>query len=300
MVGYIYIIQNTINNKVYIGQTSVSIEHRWHQHLASAKRGVDNGIILYKAMRKYGIENFYVTLIEKVDYLLLDEKEKYWIEYYNSIAPNGYNVRKGGEDVGRKEVYKIDPVSNQIIECYASATAASVVNNIDLSSLTKVCRGEQNSCNGYKWAYKDNYNLEEIKEKQITNHTTAVYQIDCYSGKIIKKFNTIKDAAKELNISYTNISNALSGKNKTAGGYNWCDCNKYDKNTFQTKTKTKQVYQIDKNTQQIIKLWKDAKEAALFLNKKDIGSIQKVCRKQQKTAYGYIWRYKEDIDKNVK
>jgi group I intron endonuclease len=58
-MGFIYKITNDINDKVYIGQTVATIEHRWKQHLRAAF--IDNvGSHLYHAMRKYGQEHFFV------------------------------------------------------------------------------------------------------------------------------------------------------------------------------------------------------------------------------------------------
>ena len=102
-MGLIYIIKNNCNNKVYVGQTSTSMEHRWKDHIKSAKGNFEPSMILYKAMRKYGIENFYVELVEDsiTGTDALNDREKYWIEQYDSLLPNGYNVREGGEDCGR-------------------------------------------------------------------------------------------------------------------------------------------------------------------------------------------------------
>lgn len=53
-------------------------------------------------MRKYGIDKFYISQIEEVNLDDINEREIYWIKFYNSQTPNGYNVRAGGEDPGRK------------------------------------------------------------------------------------------------------------------------------------------------------------------------------------------------------
>ena len=92
----IYIIRNTVNNKVYIGQ-SKDAENRWKFHRTAAKTGHYKGeSVLYRAMRDIGIEKFYLEILEKQipDY---NKREKYWIKYYNSIVPNGYNILPGGE-----------------------------------------------------------------------------------------------------------------------------------------------------------------------------------------------------------
>lgn len=93
----IYIIKNKINSKVYIGQTS-NIHQRWAQYKSAAKNIPDKQLIT-KAMKKYGIENFYVEILEDsiIDF---NEREKYWINKYDSISPNGYNILVGGDGLG--------------------------------------------------------------------------------------------------------------------------------------------------------------------------------------------------------
>lgn len=93
----IYIIKNKINDKVYVGQ-SVDIRIRWYAHKQSAKnRGAqDADTHIHEAMRSYGIENFYLEILELCDYSKLSEREIYWIEKYNSYE-NGYNMTRGGE-----------------------------------------------------------------------------------------------------------------------------------------------------------------------------------------------------------
>jgi len=93
----IYIIKNTINSKVYIGQTTNTAEKRFKKHLSMI---YSNGCsALYPAFKKYGIENFKVeTLIEgEFDLQTLNELEKTYIKHFNSLSPNGYNLTTGGD-----------------------------------------------------------------------------------------------------------------------------------------------------------------------------------------------------------
>lgn len=94
MIGYIYIIKNTINNKVYIGQTTQTINIRFTNHIMASRTGEDTKF--YRAIRKHGEENFYPELLEKVDIKNLNERERYWIKYYDSYY-NGYNSTLGGD-----------------------------------------------------------------------------------------------------------------------------------------------------------------------------------------------------------
>ena len=92
MIG-IYKIQNLINGKVYIGQ-SINIERRFHQH----KYDDSQNSVIHRAIKKYGIENFSFEVIEECNYKDLDEREIFWIKYYNSSNKNnGYNLTLGGQ-----------------------------------------------------------------------------------------------------------------------------------------------------------------------------------------------------------
>lgn len=96
----IYRIYNKVNGKSYIGQTIKSSEERWQEHLqhTNGTHINDQSKVLYKAMRKYGIDNFvFEVLQDNIDtYEQLDKAEIYWIDYYDSFL-HGYNATRGGQ-----------------------------------------------------------------------------------------------------------------------------------------------------------------------------------------------------------
>lgn len=104
MKGSIYIIKNTINDKVYIGQTTQTINIRFANHKMASRIGEDTKF--YRAMRKYGEENFYPELLEKVEVENLNDRERYWIKYYDSYY-NGYNSTLGGDQPYRINYDKV-------------------------------------------------------------------------------------------------------------------------------------------------------------------------------------------------
>ena len=87
---WIYKITNIQNNKVYIGQTIRPIEQRFHRHLSDALNNILDTHFA-RAIRKYGKDGF---IIEEIDTAQtqdeLNQKEQYWIRYYNSVE-DGYN-----------------------------------------------------------------------------------------------------------------------------------------------------------------------------------------------------------------
>lgn len=95
MVG-IYKITNKLNGHSYIGQ-STNIEHRWKAHKNTYNWERETRKPLYLAFKKYGIENFSFEVIEQCSSDMLNNREKFWIDYYNTYK-NGYNQTSGGED----------------------------------------------------------------------------------------------------------------------------------------------------------------------------------------------------------
>ena len=83
----VYKTTNLINGKCYVGQDSKNKP----DYLGS-------GLLLSRAIQKYGKENFRKEVICTADCKeILNLKEEYWISYLNSKAPNGYNLTDGGE-----------------------------------------------------------------------------------------------------------------------------------------------------------------------------------------------------------
>lgn len=93
----IYKITNLKNNKVYIGQTRQTLKQRLQRHFSRAKNEFKFNYCLCNAIRKYGKNSFVAEVIDIADSKeRLDELEIYWINKYNSLTPNGYNMTSGG------------------------------------------------------------------------------------------------------------------------------------------------------------------------------------------------------------
>ena len=96
---HIYKITNTINDKVYIGQTE-NVETRWNYHLRDYLRSSDSLRFkspLYDDMKEYGVDKFTIEELEGVDKDNSYIKEQFWIKELNTLYPNGYNLTSGGE-----------------------------------------------------------------------------------------------------------------------------------------------------------------------------------------------------------
>lgn len=91
----IYLIRNTLNGKVYVGQ-SVHVRIRWRQHRRCARQGHKSH--LYDAIRKYGEDVFVHELLEACAPEQFDGREAYWMDQYDCRNPEkGYNLMPAGQ-----------------------------------------------------------------------------------------------------------------------------------------------------------------------------------------------------------
>ena len=204
-MGFIYKITNNVNGKVYIGKTLNTVESRWKEHCHDKDRRNMENRPLYRAMNKYGLEHFSVETVEECSENL-EEREIYWIKYYNSYVgwadSNGYNATTGGDGapyVDEKAIIalakegKVNAEIAAIIDCCVDTVAKILTNN----SITT---------NG------QSYNRI---------HTgVAVYQKD-KDGNIIAEYPTMTAAAKAIDGNQTCISRCCANKRKTYRGYQW-------------------------------------------------------------------------------
>ena len=105
-MGYIYVITNLINGKQYVG-LSKDCHKRWADHYSksyTSNRKDDLEKVLYKAMKKYGRDNFSFQIIEECPEEKLAEREIYWIEQLKTYD-NGYNETRGGDLSGPNSIH---------------------------------------------------------------------------------------------------------------------------------------------------------------------------------------------------
>ena len=202
IMGYIYKITNQINGKMYIGKTEDTIEKRFKTHCKEYKRARNEKRPLYDAMKKYGVENFIVEEVEKVDNALLGEREQYWISYYDTYH-NGYNATKGGDG---KRLLDYDLIIKTYKEVQNVRKTAELC-HCDFHSVSKILKA----------------NNIEIK----TSGEVLGIPIDQYDlqGNFIQTFSSPCEAARAVahgeRGEASHISDVCKGKRKTAYKYIW-------------------------------------------------------------------------------
>lgn len=142
MLGKIYKITNKINGKIYIGQTVKSLKERFQKHCwgTTEKDSYHLNMAIKKAIRKYGKQNFTIELIEEVEQNKLDEREVYWISYYDSYN-KGYNCTRGGQNGATKSTSLNWKEENEVIEAKYLGFSSKEIGeayNIDRSTVHNI------------------------------------------------------------------------------------------------------------------------------------------------------------------
>lgn len=158
----IYKITNIINKKIYIGQ-SINIQKRWNKEKSSAYNINDDSYntLLSKAFRKYGIDNFIFEIIEECPKELLDEKEKYYITYFDSYN-NGYNATTGGQGTQNVSIKisseDLDKIYDLLQNTTISQREIAQQFNVGEDVISTINHGKSRRQEGYNYPLRKNYN----------------------------------------------------------------------------------------------------------------------------------------------
>jgi group I intron endonuclease len=213
MLGHIYKITNDINDKIYIGCCSTTIEERFSSHIKDFQKRYFEKRPLYSAMQKYGVEHFHIEEIESCDISIMFEREIYWIQYFDSYG-NGYNATKGGDG---KLLYDHEAICKRLKEHPYP---------IDVAKEFGCCPDTVKDL-----AKRYCIEVQNKGQKNFIEKSKTVVALDKKTLEEINVFNSTSDAAKWcFENQYTSalssgvrghIAEAANGKRKSAYGFIW-------------------------------------------------------------------------------
>lgn len=198
----IYKITNCVNGKIYIGLTTRTLELRWKEHCRHNNQVID------KAIQKYGKDNFSLEILEECSDELLDEREKYWIKYYDSFK-NGYNVTAGGRRDGAVFTQKMDDVLNLWNE---GLTLNRIQKITKLNIETVRSYLNKNGITHEEIRKRANYFIGKAKAKPIGQYD--------HEGKLVKIWESQAEIVRNNNFSKSTLERALKG-NKLLNDSYW-------------------------------------------------------------------------------
>jgi group I intron endonuclease len=217
-MGYIYSIINKTDNKKYIGQTlEKDIYNRWKGHLKKAS----NCIYLKRALEKYGKENFKFDIICVCFDEDCNKYEQEYMDKYDTIVPNGYNLRKAGNNGAHNEETKIK-ISNILKLRYQNLTEEQKKKNKGVNNGMFGKQLSQEAKDNLSKKMKENWEKGVFKRENLTCRK----KVNCYSldNEYISSYDSITDVVNklgELKITKPEISMCCNNKRKTAKGFIW-------------------------------------------------------------------------------
>lgn len=285
-MGYIYKITNSINGKIYVGQTFRDVQERFKEHLRMGrKEKVGYKSRLYYAIKKYGKDAFSVDTLEECPDNKLNEREIYWIEKLDAFE-NGYNISLG---VQKEPKYH----SADILTLWQQGYSAREIGNIvGISTQIVTKRLKENRITKSEIISRGN------KKEHSTRKHKAVVRISL-DGTETKIYQSLLDASKDTNASTGGICEVCQGKKNLAGGYRWAyyegEETLKDIKPISITHCIREVHQYTKDGQ-YIRSFSSLSDARKFMGKTTVNTIMVACRDITRTAYGYRWSYeKQDI-----
>jgi hypothetical protein len=225
-------------NRVYIGQSN-DIRRRLLTYYEP--KGGSSQIRLKSSFNKYGIDLHNFTVLEECEESCLNERERYWQDYYNVLGKKGLNCKlsttldksgklsvktkkliatktKGTTKTCQSSMKKVYQYSKEgvFINEYVSVREAARQLNIFATSISAAIKNRRysNSAGGYLWSFEKlsfHTGYVGVKSKNIIQLTL--------DNVFIREFSSICSAAKELNLSKSGIIKCCKEKQKQCGGF---------------------------------------------------------------------------------
>ena len=233
--GILYKIINTVNGKIYIGQTIQSLKNRKKDHRNCMVRL--QHLPLYRAFRKYGFEKFeWTTIYSANDKNDLDKREKYYIQFYKTTRPPyGYNMTYGGE--GGQH---IEETKKKISESLKGRKFSEETKKKLSLSLKGKYTKEKSFWWGRKHAKEERRKIgdaqkgeknhmygkkatEETRRKMSGSHKGELH----WNHKRVRNIETgivyvsAIEACEKTGINNSSIGKCCKGKRNNAGGFKW-------------------------------------------------------------------------------
>jgi len=205
----IYKITNKVNGKCYIGQTVQSLEARWSKHKAK-----NSGCpLLSRAIKKYGAESFTVDTVSGcASQEQLNDSEIFFIDYFQALTPDGYNIAKGGDNsTGIKGLVRSEEMRRKLSESKTGKPNGHLGLKRPAATGIKISKALAGNKNALGAVRSEETRAKMSAAKKGISHPahSRIKIVDSVTGEI---FESIKSAASKIKITQQTLSAMLLGR----------------------------------------------------------------------------------------
>lgn len=237
----IYCIENTLNNRKYIGM-SRDIKRRWYEHKSELNNHTHVNQYLQSSWDKYRETAFKFYVIELCDEDKLSERERHYIQFYNTLShENGYNLTTGGENtsIGKAVIcLKNEKIFAFVNEAAKDAGVVSVTmitwcnqkhNYMYLDEYKLLTPDEKDYWKNYDWDEFDHKKLSKAHSRENLSKETIeklskassgsnnARALKVYCPQLDEEFECIKYASDKYGVNRGSITSCIKGRLKSAG-----------------------------------------------------------------------------------
>ncbi len=320
--GFIYKIINKVNEHFYIGQTRTTIEERYDKHTQKSTINRYQNYGLYKAFRKYGVDNFYVIELESYEYKELEELEKKLNEREHFLVVEAkkkygkefvYNHSDGGDYDGCAT--ERVPIIQYDLNCVEIGRFDSIIDakrNTGASDISEVInkKPQKLSSHGYIWRRQDDPLTDEEKRSLRVHFDTMPIKQYCIGDKPLHIFKNSVEAANYINELFFNNKNNISilkgnirqccnRSVKTSYGFVWrYEFDSVENDNINYKDSVLSIEQRENGTGKLLNTFISTGEAERITGVDD-SIISQCCNHNLSSAGGYLWNRVGDYDPDI-
>lgn len=291
--NYVVYKHTSPSNKVYIGITRQNPpEKRWGRN----GNGYRNNQHFYNAILKHGWQNFlHEVLFAGLTEEQAMEKEIELIAEYNATNREfGYNISLGGNNVDKIPVLQYTK-SLEFVKRWSGAIDAEAEVGVSASMIAACCREKEQSAGGFVWRYE---HPESVGNPKGHTNPDTYKSVDQYSGsgEFIATYIHITEASEKTGIDSSTIIKCCKDEQRKSGGFIWRYhgeeltqehiewCNETGREDARISVTQ---YSI---SGKFIRIWESTNSITKELGYENTAIIR-CCKGDQKTSYGFIWRY---------
>lgn len=327
---FIYTLSDIRGDIRYVGKTNNEIKKRLYAHIIECKSNrTTHKINWIKSLLDKG-ERPIIEVVEEVNNDIWQEREIYWIEQFRQWGFNLTNLTLGGDGGNGYKHTKIskekmrssklgtklpeehkERISNSIKEKYRENSNYNkccdkihiidkdilyqkyIIENLSMPKLSIFFNVSEKTI----FNNLNEYGIKKDKSiwlKQLSPHTKKVVLQYDLKGSFIKEWSSLIAIEEELSINKSNIANCCRGIANSVCGFIWRYKDNFIDIDLTKLKKGREVVQYSKNNE-FINYFESIKEAGLSTGVRS-NNIQDCCVGRLKSAGGFIWRYKSDLD----